>query len=458
MTHSSRLVLVLLAVPITATAQTNVLNTPFPLPKALVFPNYDNVLVGKNQAIEGGAYIARANDASANFYNPAGLVAAEKTSLNASSTGYVWTRLSSKASGESIDSSKIDSLPGYFGAVFEPPFWDVRNVRLGVSITRVVSWSPGGIDTVLSQANPNDDFDRLTYSTTSNFGTQVYQLAGAWSPDKDRSIRLGFGVGLAQTTFSSSVSLSGRLTQNGQTGQFLESLRANGTDDAVLFTIGAQWDVVAGLTVGAIIRPPSIHLGGSSTVTQEASNVQATSSTSTYFRDENGSFRYKLPLEVGVGVAYRIGDLEIEGDLRYHDSQSTYAFYKSNVPYQVLTQNANGTTSTSTLPPPTINYAAQRVVNGAIGGNWRVGAIATVHAGFYSALSPVSDPVTSPLRKADLFGFTGGVDFQLARFGASLGAGYQFGTAHALSQPSALGVGDVDLKSISIFYAISFQF
>src|SRR5215813_3010669 len=87
MTNRLRLAAVVIWVPAISAAQ----SLPVPIPKALIFPNYDNVLVGKNQALEGGAYIARADGASANFYNPAGLVVSEKTSLNASSTGYVWT-------------------------------------------------------------------------------------------------------------------------------------------------------------------------------------------------------------------------------------------------------------------------------------------------------------------------------------------------------------------------------
>src|SRR5499433_4553419 len=98
MTNRFRLAALLLWTPGVAAAQ----QLPVPIPKALIFPNYDNVLVGQNQALEGGAYIARVDDASANFYNPAGLVQSEKTSLNASSTGYIVTRLSSEALQTSI--------------------------------------------------------------------------------------------------------------------------------------------------------------------------------------------------------------------------------------------------------------------------------------------------------------------------------------------------------------------
>ena len=441
---------VLLLTPLAAAAQV------IPVPKALLFPNYDNVLVGKNQALEAGAYIARVNDASSNFYNPAGLVASEKTQLSASSTGYVYSHISSTTSGMSLSASKLDNVPGYFGAVLPPPFVDTRDWRIGLSITRNVSWSPGGIDQTV--APTASDFDRVTFSTEANFTTLIYQLAAAWAPMK--SLRLGASGGLAQTSFSSKVTLSGATSPAGQPGQFLSTLRANGTDYSIVFGFGAQWDVLAGLTVGAVVRPPGLHVTNSSLVTQESSLVQAASATSTYFRDDNGAFRYKLPAEASVGVSYRFENVELEGDLRYHDSVSQYDFYRSNVPVQVLTQ-ANGTSSVTTQAPPVLTNSARRVFNGAVGANWRLGRIATLHGGFYTALSPVDDAATSPFRKADLYGFTGGVDFQFEKFGASLGAGYQFGTSQVLGNP-ALGnsetASEISLKSISIIYAISYQF
>ena len=130
------------------------------------------------------------------------------------------------------------------------------------------------------------------------------------------------------------------------------------------------------------------------------------------------------------------------------------------MPYQVLTQ-ANGTATVTTQPPPLFTYSARRVVNAALGANWRLGQILTLHGGFYSSLSPVADAATAPFRKADLYGFTGGVDFQFEKFGASLGAGYQFGSSQAVGNValgSALTASEISLQSISIIYAISYQF
>jgi hypothetical protein len=455
MMNRLRLAAMLLWMPAVAAAQA----LPVPIPKALVFPNYDNVLVGQNQALEGGAYIARAGDASANFYNPAGLVLSEKTSLNASSTGYLVTRVSSEALNTSVSSTKIDSLPAYFGVVIAPPFTDARNLRLGASITRGVAWSPGAID----QTTDVPEFatiDRVTYSTEASFNTLFYQIAGAWAPVADRSLRLGLGIALSQTSYSEESTFSGVVAVAGQPAHFLSTIRANGDEWDVLFTLGAQWDIVRGLTLGALVRSPGLRIGSGSLLTYESSFLRPDAPTSSFFRDENGQFQYKQPWEASLGVAYRFGIAELEADLRYHDAVSSYAFFQSNVPIQFLVQNPDGTTSTSTQPIPSVSYSARRVYNAAIGGNVKLTRTLTLHAGFWATFSPVADPATSPLRQADLYGFTGGMDFQLAHFGASLGAGYQFG--HSATTSDAIGdqqvQSSVTLESFSVLYAISYQF
>ena len=433
-------------------------NTPVPLSKALVFPNYDNVLVGKDEALEGGAYIARAADSSANFYNPAGLVQSKGAWINASSTGYVYTELTSKVSGASISTSKLDNVPGYIGTVSKMPFVDTRNLRVGLSITRSVSWAPGGFDQTFDASSLG--FGRLNYASSASFSTQLYQAAAGFSPVLDRSLRLGLGVGIAQTSYSNNNTVSGTQSSSGEPTQFVETIRAGGTDNALVFTFGAQWDVIGGLTVGAIFRPPGIELSSNTLVTAESSNIGATASTTQYYRDDTGTFRYKQPLMAGVGAAYRFNIFEVEADLRYHNAVSQYDFYQGRAPYQILTASGGSNTIT-TMPPPLVRYTAKRVFNGAIGGKARVGRYATVHLGFNTALSPVADPETSPLRQANLYAFSGGIDFQLSHFGASVGAGYQFGSAPGLSSnngnPTILQ-DEILLRSFSLFYAISYDF
>ncbi len=54
----------------------------------LTLPNYGMTPIGQTAGLEGGAFVARANDASSNWYNPAGLALAEKSSVSSSAGTY----------------------------------------------------------------------------------------------------------------------------------------------------------------------------------------------------------------------------------------------------------------------------------------------------------------------------------------------------------------------------------
>ena len=54
----------------------------------LTLPNYGMTPIGQVAGMEGGAFVARANDASSNWYNPAGLALAEKSSISSSAGTY----------------------------------------------------------------------------------------------------------------------------------------------------------------------------------------------------------------------------------------------------------------------------------------------------------------------------------------------------------------------------------
>jgi hypothetical protein len=41
------------------------------LPPTLILPNYDRVQIGQREGLEAGAFVARTDDASAAWYNPA---------------------------------------------------------------------------------------------------------------------------------------------------------------------------------------------------------------------------------------------------------------------------------------------------------------------------------------------------------------------------------------------------
>ena len=426
-----------------------------PIPKNVVLPNYDNVFIGTVEALEAGAYLARTEDATASFYNPAGLAAADKTSLSASANGFFWTELTSRALGQTTSASQLGSTPGYFAIVLGPPFINNDRLRLGFSITNAVSWTPAGTDQA-SPASPGT-IPPLTYSSRVNFSTAVPAVSLGYRVSP--TLRLGISTSVAYTSYSDLETLSGVTTLSGQPGQFLSTLRANGSVYHLVLSAGAQWDVTSQLKVGALVRTPGMRLLSSSLMTYESAVERPGAATSAYFRDEGGAFQYKLPLEASAGVAYRLGPVEAEIDVRYHGSAGQYTMYRSTSPLVVQAQNPNGTTTTSTEPFPPIQYSSRQVVNVASGASYQVSRLVTFHGGFFVSFSPIGDPAGSPFQKADLYGATLGAAVTGEHWSYSLGLAYQFASSTAVQgSAGAESVTDLEWRSLTLLYALAYRF
>src|SRR4029453_16601202 len=67
----------------------------FVVPQTLAVSNRDRIFPGLYEFSEAGAVVARVRDASATWYNPAGLALSERTTFNVSSAAYQLTKLGS---------------------------------------------------------------------------------------------------------------------------------------------------------------------------------------------------------------------------------------------------------------------------------------------------------------------------------------------------------------------------
>src|SRR6266567_4203650 len=240
---------IILGLPHAALAQ----SVPIPTPKNIILPNYDNVFVGPVEALEAGAYLARTGDATATFYNPAGLAAVDKSSLSASANGFSWTQLNSRALGQTTSASQISAAPGHFAVVLGSPFIKTDRVRLGVSVTNAVSWTPGGSDQAAQTVAGT--IPSLTYSSHVSFSTVV--PAASLGYRESATLRLGISAGVAYTSYSDQETLSGDTT-SGPPGHFLSTLRASGNIYHLVVSAGTQWDVTSELTLGALVRAPGL--------------------------------------------------------------------------------------------------------------------------------------------------------------------------------------------------------
>lgn len=396
------------------------------VPPNLILPNYDRLPIGQREGIEAGAFLARTNDAGANWYNPAGLGKSQKTALNASATAYEWTSMSLEGFGASEGRSRINTIGTLLSVAIGEGTIKSDRWRLGFSITNPIVWRPSSIDFAFSPA-ANEVF---SYASVVDFNTMIPGIAVAYTPGGVSSgrLRLGAGLGMAITSLSQTQNVSIRVTTGTSASVTERGFSAEGSTWQLQPSGGFQWDASPRVIVGARVVAPGLRILGSSRMTLETSQFQSPTSTDLVFRDDGATFDYKRPFEAASGVAYHAPSFELELDLHYYGAINSYALYESELPGTLTAVDSSGTpTVTTPAFVPTAN-SARAVTNVAAGGNYRLTNSLRVHAGFASDFSPVDDQAQSVFLKADLSRFTTGLSLTGPRLSGSLGLGYSFGS------------------------------
>src|SRR5262245_59545703 len=108
----------LLAVCLVSTrvwAQTELVTTP---PPNLVVANYNSTSVGPYGGLEGSAYVARIDDPSASWFNPAGLARQRSPQITGSAGVYQRTLVAPRALAN--EGGSFQQLPSVVGFTFVP--------------------------------------------------------------------------------------------------------------------------------------------------------------------------------------------------------------------------------------------------------------------------------------------------------------------------------------------------
>jgi hypothetical protein len=437
------------------TSQSDAQSTDVVLPPTLIVTNYDSILIGQDQSLESGAYVARADDASANWYNPAGLANVDRSIISAAGTGYVLSQLSLTGSNKSgTSNTDLGQLPSYVGAVLGREVLGESRWRLGISIAQPNAWgqSVGNLD--LPEA-PRPS--RVNYNTSARFSTQVWSLAAGWSPLSP--LRVGASVGIGITDLNSSQSLAATATVSDPVA-VLRTLEARGQAWQLRTSVGAQWDILSGLTAGAQLRFPSLTFASSGSATYQDIANNGSPWSQAYFRDTSAAFAYQFPFEVDGGLAWSRGPYAVEVDVRYHASTSSYNLLSSTQPVTIVS-TVGGQPVQSTQPFPNVSYAARSVVNFAVGGHWAPWPKVSIHGGVFTDHSPAPGESTSAVRQLDIYGATLGAKWTGINVSGSVGLFYSWGSSVPFDitgpgQPPATAT--IDYKSIALLYALSYQF
>ncbi|HEV2672510.1 MAG TPA: hypothetical protein VGU74_15560 [Gemmatimonadales bacterium] len=426
------------------------------VPPSLIIPNYDRLPVGQREGLEAGAFLARTNDAGANWYNPAGLGNSVETSLNAGANAYEWTKMGLEGFGTTQGRSRINTIGTLISVAIGKGTIKSDEWRLGFSLARPIVWQPSSIDFAFAPATNQV----VAYASTVDFNVMIPGVAIAYAPGGVGTgrLRIGAGLGIAITSLAQNQSISSRVTTTTSSSLTEQNFSAEGSTWQLQPSGGVQWDATSSVALGARVAAPGIRLLGSTRLTLQTSQFTSPTSTDLVFRDDTATFDYKRPLEASVGAAYHTSSVELEIDAHYYGALDSYELYATTVPGKLTRVDSSGTPTVTSMPfVPTAN-SARAVTNVAVGGSYRLSTSLRVHAGFASDVSPVDDQAQSIFRKVDLSRFTTGLSLTGQRLGGSLGIGYAFGSGTRESIGSTTGETRFTVKTVNVIFGLSFAF
>jgi len=426
----------------------------FTVPPTLLIPNYDRVYPGLLEALEGGAFVARARSAPALFYNPAGIALSDRTVLNASAQGYQLTTISGSGFQQS-SGGVFETLPSFLGVVLGKEVIDWESVRLGFAVVHPIHSSL----TAIASTTPAEG-QRASYSVNSSFDTLTPTFSVGWAVAP--SFRLGGSIEFPYTSLSNTGKLSGEITTATTSRATLRTLAVTGSTLKVRGTVGLQWDPLGWLKLGVLVRSPGLNIKSGGSFQYEALTTFTTGTRQVFFQDSGVDFQYKLPLEAGLGAAFEFGPVGVEIDLRWHDGTDAYNLYSSTKMGRVV-DTSTGTPAISDFAFPGVAYRARQIWNGSVGAHVALSQNFIISAGSYLDYSPVDPAVGHAFRQLNVWGVRAGVSFRIDKLAASVGGGWERGTGtDNLFPPAGLPVpeetADLTLNTFTLLFSVSFRF
>jgi len=421
------------------------------IPPSLLLPNYDRVYPGLIEALEAGAFVARARNAPAVAYNPAGIALTERTVLNASAQGYQLTALGGTGFEQASPISSFESIPSFLGIVLGRDVIDWESVRLGFAVVTPIHWDQSAIASAMPQEG-----QRASYTVHSSFTTVVPTFSVGWAVSS--SIRLGASIEFPYTSISNEGELSGELTTATASQGSITNIALGGNTLDVVGVVGAQWTALSWLQLGLQFRTPGLKLLSTGAVDFESLTALNGGSHHVFFDDPNARFEYRTPMEVSFGAAVDVGPVELEADVRWHDGTHTYDMFSSDVSGRIV-DTRSGTPVVSSFTFTGIPYRARPVLNGSFGGHVMLTQALSLSAGVYVDQSPV-EILGEGFRRVDLVGFRTGVGFQVGKLGASFGVGWEHGKGIADLAPDTVPSQheELTLNTFTVLFSVSYRF
>jgi hypothetical protein len=429
----------------------------FVLPQTLAVSNRDRIFPGLYEFSEAGAVVARVRDASATWYNPAGLALSERTTFNVSSAAYQLTKLgSANAPAEFTRTSSFQPIPSALGVAFGKEVLEWHGLRLGLGIYSQSNWD----SSVRLESKPSPD-TRVSYVMKSLFRSTVFSAGAGWALDP----RYRFGAALLfDYTETGDIGQTSGDVQNGSSLQtVIQSLDFSGNTLHLMATLGAQAEPLPWLSLGLVVQTPGIALSRGGSVRYEAQTTTLQTHQLALVDDSNAEFDLRKTFKATLGIAVRFWKIELEGDLRWYPASATYTLLATSIPIQITTQQPGQGDVVTERQFASVSFATRQVWSGSVGLRLRLSELITFHGGFYVDPSPLSAAVNGLFQKADFAGFRGGVSFTAPKgLSGSISLGYERGTADTTVAVGGLAVTplpvEVSFTTFNVSFAIGYRF
>ncbi len=431
------------------------------IPPSLVVPNFNRVFPGLGESIEAGASLVRSGTPPAIWYNPAGLVKATRTEVNASVQGYQLTFVSgSVVLDGGAQQGNFGTVPTFVGIIFGEEAIHIEKVRFGFGVANNISWSQG-----INSAVQRPSSAKVLYGVKSQM--QQYQGIAAVSYAASDSFRLGFSLAIPYTWVSDNGQLNASLNQGVSTTSTFRTVNFSGYNFHLLPKAGLQWDALSWLSLGAVVAPPGLRViqGGDLTIQALGTTNSATSSVSEQqsFRDTSATFKYVIPAEISGGFSLHFGPVDLELDAHWFLATGTYNLFQSTAPIVATTAILGSPPSTVTGSFPTQLWGTRSFVDFNLGARYKVSQLITLLAGFYTSNAPGAVP-SNFFVPITLYGARAGVSFNTPSLSGSVGLGYEWGNTAVPLVDETVSTGPVTFNetlsvgTLSLLFALSYTF
>ena len=436
-----------------ARAQTTAIVTP---PPNVLLPNANGVPPGQTANLEGGAYVARADDSSSNWYNPAGLARASTSSVSATGGAYQGTTVKMSAFPDAGGS--FTHLPAVVGAVFKPQK-GASAWTYGFSVIQSNTWDNAIATQLVTSQAPAQE--RFGYTAASQFSRIQGSLAAAHDSS---GWRYGFALAAEFTSLEKDQTASDSLQTPTGLGSFVGSSHFTGDATHLRLSAGVQRDLTKEWKLGATVRLPgvSIYSAGVATIDGVAAARSQNGSVSLFAPDAR--FQYKVPLQAAVGLAYVRPRFEAEIAVRASASQSSYSLFSSDASFTTVTDDGRGGPPVTQVRPwPGLTSYPRGFADAAVGGHFVLtdNAVWKLHFGYATNRAPITDQ-DQVFNAVNLHAITVGLGGQLKHFQASLGLRYEFGTSadtviHELPNGQPVTT-NFSVRNIGAIYSFAYLF